>query len=83
MFKFFKRKKKSENSKETAKDRLKLIIVQDEKDADLDLLESIKDEIIDIISKRLTIDKDKINIKITKENENPILRASIPISVSK
>ncbi len=82
MFNFF---KKSNKSKDIAKDRLKLIIVHDRVSTEPDLLESLKDEIIEVISRRLTINKSDIDIKITNKvvddtnKEMPVLEANIPI----
>ncbi len=73
------------NSKEVAKDRLKLLLVSDRTDCSADMLEMIKNDIIQVISRYMEIDADGLDIRVTRtesEHHNgsvPVLYANIPI----
>ncbi|MDD2446715.1 MAG: cell division topological specificity factor MinE [Tissierellia bacterium] len=77
--------KRKEQSKNVAKERLKLVLVHDRADLSPKLLEMMKSDIIRVISEYAEIDKNGIDIKLTrmkKEGENsPVsaLVANIPI----
>lgn len=81
MFDFFKKK----NSGDTAKDRLKLVLVSDRANCSPDIMELIKNDIINVISKYMEIDAEGLDIQITQtesEGNNgtvPALFANIPI----
>ncbi len=76
-------KKKSSGS--VAKDRLKLLLVSDRADCSPDVMEAIKNDIIQVISKYMEIDAEGLDIQITQtESETtngtvPALYANIPI----
>ena len=76
-------KKKSSGS--VAKDRLKLLLVSDRANCSPELMEMIKNDIINVISKYMEIDAEGLDIQITQtesEGNNgsvPALYANIPI----
>ena len=78
----FLRKKTSGN---TAKDRLKLVLVSDRANCSPETMELIKNDIIKVISKYMEIDTDGLDIQITQtESEGgngtvPVLCANIPV----
>lgn len=78
----FFRKKSSSN---VAKDRLKMVLVSDRANCSPEIMEQIKNDIIQVISKYVEIDIDGLDIKIEQtESENmngmvPALFANIPI----
>ncbi len=78
----FSRKKKSSN---TAKDRLKLVLIHDRANCNTELLEMMKQEIIQVIGRYMEIDEEGLEINLgttTSENDNgvvPALYANIPI----
>ena len=84
---FFKKLKKSEKeeSKNTAKERLHLVLAQDRANISADFLEMMKQEIIEVIKKYIDIDEKAIDVRLTnKESEDgvvgaPALYANIPI----
>lgn len=88
---FFKRagkkeeKKETANSKEAAKERLHLVLMQDRANVSADFLELMKQEIIEVIKKYIEVDEGAIDVRLTnKENEDgtngaPALYANIPI----
>ena len=82
----FFRKKSSSN---VAKDRLKMVLVSDRANCSPEIMEQIKNDIIQVISKYVEIDIDGLDIKIEQtESENmngmvPALFANIPIKYMK
>ena len=87
IMKFFKKIKKSEkeDSKNTAKERLHLVLAQDRANISADFLELMKQEILEVIKKYIDIDEKEIDVRLTnKEGEDgsvgaPALYANIPI----
>ena len=78
-------KKMQESSKDAAKERLHLVIMQDRANVSADFLELMKQEIIDVIKKYIEVDEKEIDVRLTnKENDDgtngaPALYANIPI----
>ena len=73
------------SSKDAAKERLHLVLMQDRANVSADFLELMKQEIIDVIKKYIEVDEKEIDVRLTnKENEDgtngaPALYANIPI----
>ena len=86
-FKKFNKKdeKIANNSKEAAKERLHLVLMQDRANVSADFLELMKQEIIEVIKKYIDVDEKEIDVILTnKENADgtngaPALYANIPI----
>lgn len=85
---FFKKKNKKEeakSNKDTAKERLHLVLMQDRANVSADFLEMMKQEIIDVIKKYVNVDEDEINVTLTNQVNSdgttgaPALYANIPI----
>lgn len=78
----FNRKKNSGN---VAKDRLKLLLVSDRASCSPEIMEKIKNDIINVISKYMDIDSEGLDIQITQTDNgegsasSPTLFANIPI----
>ena len=59
------------NSKEAAKERLHLVLMQDRANVSADFLELMKQEIIEVIKKYIDIDEKEIDVRLTnKENSD-------------
>ena len=75
----------SNASKEAAKERLQLVLMQDRANVSADFLELMKQEIVDVIKKYIVVEEDIIDVRIiNQENEDgtqgaPSLCANIPI----
>ena len=73
------------NSKDAAKERLHLVLMQDRANVSADFLELMKQEIIEVIKKYIDVDENAIDVRLTnKENGDgtngaPALYANIPI----
>ena len=87
---FFKRMVKTEQqkelgSKDAAKERLHLVLMQDRANVSADFLELMKQEIIDVIKKYIVVDEESIDVRLTNQanddgtNGAPSLYANIPI----
>ena len=87
---FFKRMVKTEQqkelgSKDAAKERLHLVLMQDRANVSADFLELMKQEIIDVIKKYIVVDEESIDVRLTNQSNNdgtngaPSLYANIPI----
>ena len=72
-------------SKDAAKERLHLVLMQDRANVSADFLELMKQEIIEVIKKYIDIDESAMDVRLTnKENSDgsngaPALYANIPI----
>lgn len=87
--KFFKKFMKAESqetsSKDTAKERLHLVLMQDRANVSADFLEMMKQEIIEVIKKYIDVDENAIDVRLTNKanddgtNGAPALYANIPI----
>lgn len=79
------KKPAQESSKNAAKERLHLVLMQDRANVSADFLELMKQEIIEVIKKYIEVDEKEIDVRLTnKENQDgtngaPALYANIPI----
>ncbi|MBR3887571.1 MAG: cell division topological specificity factor MinE [Clostridia bacterium] len=77
------KKDKEPASKQAAKDRLKLVLMQDRASVSPDFFDIMKKEIIDVIKKYIEIDEDALEVELTRGLEagleGPALYANIPI----
>lgn len=86
---FFKNLGKSDktenNSRDTAKERLHLVLMQDRANVSADFLDLMRQEIIEVIKKYVEVDESEIDVRITNKpnddgsNGEPALFANIPI----
>jgi len=75
-FSKFSRKTKSANE---SKERLKLVLIHDRTDISATTLAEMKDELLQVISKHVTIDVSKVKITMMHEGREQRLIADIPI----
>jgi cell division topological specificity factor len=66
-------------SSQTAKERLQLVLVHDRSNLTPEQVQAMKDEILEVISRYVEFDRDKVNINLTNENRESLLYAEIPI----
>ena len=78
----FGRKNKSSS---VAKDRLKLVLIHDRMNCSTELLEMMRADILEVISRYVDIDTEELNIEISNMeyevggHKSPVLSANIPI----
>ena len=84
-FFFVKPEQKELGSKDAAKERLHLVLMQDRANVSADFLELMKQEIIDVIKKYIVVDETSIDVRLTNQSNDdgttgaPALYANIPI----
>lgn len=80
---------KKQNSKDMAKDRLKLLLIHDRANVSPEFLEMIKDEIMQVLEKYMDVAESGLDIRITTtegtdgHSQVPALAANIPIKKMK
>lgn len=67
------------NSKDIAKERLRLVLVHDRAAISPQLMELLKTELIDIISKYIEIDQNNMEVTLSNDEDAVALVANIPI----
>lgn len=76
---------KKSKSSSVAKDRLKLVLIHDRMNCSTELLEMMRSDILEVISRYVDIDTEELNIEIsnmeyeTGGKKAPVLSANIPI----
>ena len=70
---------KQEKSGATAKQRLQMVLIHDRADVSPGLLEQIKDDIIEVIAKRLEINPDTVVVNLDNTSQESRLVAEIPL----
>lgn len=70
------RKKKSASS---AKERLQLVLIHDRTDITPAVLETLKDELLEVLSRHIDIDPSAVSIEVAHEGRSQRLVADIPL----
>ena len=79
---------KKKSSSQAAKDRLKLVLVSDRQSCNPEIMERIKNDILEVLSKYVEVDQSGLDIKFTQMDTEgattdgktvPALYANIPI----
>jgi cell division topological specificity factor len=68
------------SSREMAKERLQLVLVHDRTQISPQLLQTLKDEIIAVISRHVAIDREGVDITFTQNRRESRLQADIPLN---
>jgi cell division topological specificity factor len=66
-------------SAKQAKDRLKLVLIHDRTNLTPEILEKLKVELLEVISRHVAIDSKAVKIKITHDGREQRLVADIPL----
>ena len=80
-----KAQKEQVKSKDAAKERLHLVLMQDRANVSADFLDLMKQEIIEVIKKYIEVDENAIDVRLTNKDNGdgttgaPALYANIPI----
>ena len=75
----FSSKKKSAAA---AKERLQLVLIHDRTDLPPGVMEDLRDEIIEVISRHIDVDTSAVKIQIAQDGRKQRLLADIPILAS-
>ncbi len=77
---FFQAEKvEGENTKETAKNRLKLVLMQDRSNLEPEVMAQLREELIEVISKYIVIDKEALGLNLDGDGESMALMLNIPV----
>ncbi len=69
----------TEGSGQKAKDRLRIVLIHDRTDISPQLLDSLRDEIVQVLTKYMDIDTQKIEIDLDRDEKAVALVANIPV----
>lgn len=70
------RKKKSASA---AKERLQLVLIHDRTDFPPGMMEDLRDELIEVISRHIDVDRELVSIEIAQDGRKQRLVADIPL----
>ncbi len=76
---FFQAQEKGTESKTVAVNRMKLVLMQDRTNLTPLLLEKLRGEMIDVLSKYVEMDKDALELNFEQEGDQMALMLSIPV----
>ena len=77
---FFQNEKSDgDSSKNTATNRLKLVLMQDRSNLDGATMQKMREQLIAVISKYIEIDKDALNLNLESEGDEIALMLNIPV----
>jgi len=69
----------SDNSKDQAKERLRLVLVHDRASLSPGLLESLRGDLIEVLSKYMEIDEPGLEVDFDRSEDAVALVANIPV----
>ena len=72
-------KKDKESAKDVACNRLKLVLMQDRTNLSPAIMERMRNELIDLLSKYLELDRELLELNLAQEEEQMALMLSIPV----
>ncbi len=75
----FFQQEKDGNSKEIASNRLKLVLMQDRTNLDAGILEKMRVELVDVISRYVEIDQEEFAVNLAGEGDSVALMLNIPV----
>ena len=73
------RRKQNTSSQNIAAERLRVVLTHDRAHISPGMLQILKDEIIEVISKHLDIDTEKVDVNFTEDQHETRLVADIPV----
>ncbi len=70
---------KEENAKDVARNRLRVVLMQDRTNLTPDLLQRMRKELVELLSKYVEMDKDALELNFDQEGDQMALMLSIPV----
>lgn len=80
MIEFFNKLFGRQTSGATAKERLRLVLMSDHLSLAPDMIEAMKHDLVDVISKYVQVDREKIDVHFEQEDHGLAMLANIPIT---
>ena len=75
----FKQTEKEDNAKDIAKNRLRVVLMQDRTNLTPELLERMRKELVELLSKYVEMDKEALELNLDQEGDQVALMLSIPV----
>lgn len=79
MIEFLKRLFGQPSSSATAKERLRLVLMTDHLELAPEMIETMKRDLVDVISRFVEVDRDKIDVTFERQDRTLAMLANIPI----
>lgn len=79
MIEFFRKLFGQPGSSSTAKERLRLVLMSDHLTLAPDMIDKLKSDLVDVISKYVEVDRDKIEVNFEEHDKALAMLANIPI----
>ena len=76
---FFRQAEQEESAKDVACNRLRVVLMQDRTNLTPQLLERMRGELVELLSKYLEMDKEALELNLDQEGEQMALMLSIPV----
>jgi len=76
---FFKQAEIEENAKEVACNRLRVVLMQDRTNINPALMEKMRKELVELLSKYVEMDKEALELNLEQDGEQMALMLSIPV----
>ena len=67
------------NSADEAKERLQLLLIHDRTNLPPGMMDALREELIEVISRHMAVDRDAVRIEILHEGRSQRLLADIPL----
>lgn len=75
----FKQTEKEENAKDVARNRLRVVLMQDRTNLTPELLQRMRKELVELLSKYVEMDKEALELNLDQDGDQMALMLSIPV----
>ena len=75
----FRREERGGKSRYAARERLRLVLVQDRVDLDAEQTEALKNDLIDVVDRYLDIDREAMDVSFSRDRGSVSIVASLPL----
>jgi cell division topological specificity factor len=79
MIEFLKRFFRQQGSSTTAKERLRLVLMTDHLELAPEMIEAMKRDLVDVISRYVEVDRERIDVSFERQDRTLAMLANIPI----
>ncbi|MCD6309822.1 MAG: cell division topological specificity factor MinE [Candidatus Eremiobacteraeota bacterium] len=79
MIEFFQRLLGKEETRSTARERLRLVLIHDRSSITPGLMDDLKADLLDVINRYMEIDSDNMELMLERQDGSVALAASIPV----
>ena len=79
MIEFLKRLFRQQGSSATAKERLRLVLMTDHLELAPEMIETMKRDLVDLISRYVEVDRERIDVTFERQDRTLAMLANIPI----